>query len=846
MASSHTGGAGGLYNLPTRGRSAARAVWAGLFIGFAGIVLSIWLGTEFAAWRLAFQPALSVPYRLGTSVWPTHLFGWIYLPWAGFFWNFNWATTEAARPAFTGAEAIWIIGSFLAVFAAAIYVYIDRGGEDVDLDIHGSAHFATDAEVEATGLIGKGHGVYIGAYTDTKTGKTKYLRHDGPEHILAFAPTRCLDGDTRVILIDGSTLPIREMAERHAATGEQFDVLAYDIDGGTLARSRAHGAFESGTKKCVEILLANGKRVVADEHHPMLLFSGEWKPAGKLHLGDSLMPVGEGSRLVAATMLAQDSGVATLAAPTVRLSVEDVASATVILVKPVGARLTYDLTCDPHANFALDAGVIVHNSGKGVGLVLPTLLSWPHSVLVHDIKGENYALSAGWRALPRSEGGAGTIPILFDPTNSTFTDNGPSARFNPLEEIRLRTGDEIKDVQNIATMIVDPDGKGLNDHWAKTGFSLLVGTILHVLYSEKDKTLRGVAAFLSNPGFTTVDQIFECMMNEEHDKTDEMGWKTPEGRPTTTHPVIAQSAKDMLNKSANEKSGVLSTAMSFLTLYRDPIVAGNTEVSDFKISDLMNCDQPVSLYLVVPPSDKDRLKPLVRLIINQTVRTLTEKMSFKDGRSQADYKHRLLLLIDELPALGKLDILQESLAFIAGYGLKAYLITQDLTQLHQAYTKDESIISNCHVRIAFAPNKVETAKLLSEMAGTMTVHNTNRSFSGSRLKPTLASVNVSDSYTSRPLLTPDEAMRLSPDEGLVFLAGHAPIKGPKIKYYADPVFDKRSKIPPPPTGRTRGIETVSGESGGDLPARPSPSNPSADRDLALPGRARAQTPDVSI
>jgi type IV secretion system protein VirD4 len=127
-------------------------------------------------------------------------------------------------------------------------------------------------------------------------------------------------------------------------------------------------------------------------------------------------------------------------------------------------------------------------SGKGVGLVIPTLLSWPHSVLVNDIKGENWELTAGWR-----DRELGSHCLKFDPTSN----DGTSTRFNPLEEVRIGTDDEVRDVQNIATIIIDPDGKGLNDHWAKTGLILLVGTILHVLYAEPDKTLRGVAGVLS-------------------------------------------------------------------------------------------------------------------------------------------------------------------------------------------------------------------------------------------------------------------------------------------------------------------------------------------------------------
>ncbi|HQT43942.1 MAG TPA: type IV secretory system conjugative DNA transfer family protein, partial [Halothiobacillus sp.] len=359
------------------------------------------------------------------------------------------------------------------------------------------------------------------------------------------------------------------------------------------------------------------------------------------------------------------------------------------------------------------------------------------------------------------------------------------------------------------------DGKGMTDHWAKTGHALLVGTVLHVMYSEDDKTLRGVAQFLSNPS-RTLDETLAEMMNSNH-----LG--------DQPHPVVAASARDMMNKSENERSGVLSTAMSFLTLYRDPIVASNTDKSDFSVADLMNAEQPVSLYLVVPPSDKDRLKPLIRLMINQIIRNLTESMEFKDGRSVAGYKHRLLLMIDEFPSLGRLDIFQEALAFIAGYGMKAYLITQDLSQLYAAYGKDESIMSNCHIRIAYAPNKIETAELIS----------------------------TSIQEVQRPLLTPDEALRLpgpqkdgqgnimEAGDMLIFVAGKAPIYGKQILYFKDPLFLARAKFAAPnaiqaaPTGKVLISPPVVSTSEA-VTEQPNPPQPTS-QSVAPPPMGKGQT-----
>ena len=428
-------------------------------------------------------------------------------------------------------------------------------------------------------------------------------------------------------------------------------------------------------------------------------------------------------------------------------------------------------------------------SGKGVGLVVPTLLAWEESAVILDIKGENWALTAGWR-----QAHANNHCLRFEPAASSG-----SVKFNPLAEIRLETEHEVADVQNIAMMIVDPDGKGLNDHWAKTGYSLIVGTALHCLYVEKKTrrvaTILDIANCLADPA-SPIETTLQTMLTTDH-------------LPSGTHPVVAACAREMLNKSENELSGVVSTAMSFLSLYRDPIVAKNTAFSEFRISDLMNAEKPVSIYLVVSPTDISRMRPLLRLILNQIVRGLTRKMEFKKGRPVKGYKHRLLLMLDEFPALGRLDIFQEALAYIAGYGLKAFLITQDLSQLYAAYGKEESIISNCHIRVAYAPNKQETQELLSKMLGPTTIY--KKSVSKSAKPGLFQTPQYSESWqeVQRPLMTPQECGSLpAADKNangeitmagdmLIFMAGYNAIYGKQILFFQDEVFSARAALDPP-------------------------------------------------
>ncbi|MFN0190548.1 MAG: conjugal transfer protein TraG [Aestuariivirga sp.] len=408
-------------------------------------------------------------------------------------------------------------------------------------------------------------------------------------------------------------------------------------------------------------------------------------------------------------------------------------------------------------------------SGKGVGLVIPTLLTWPHSAVIHDIKGENWQLTAGFRS-------GFSHCLLFNPADPR------SARYNPLLDVRKGEW-EVRDVQNIADILVDPEGAlERRNHWEKTSHALLVGVILHVLYAEPEKTLARVASFLSDPS-RSIERTLKVMMATNHLGTEEK---------PQVHPVVASVARELLNKSENERSGVLSTAMSFLGLYRDPVIARNTGGCDWRIADLIEAKRPISLYLVVPPADLSRTKPLVRLILNQIGRRLTETLEGQKGSP----RRKLLLMLDEFPALGRLDFFETALAFMAGYGIRAYLIAQSLNQIVKAYGENNAILDNAHVRIAFAANDERTARRISDSLGTATELRAQKNYAGHRMAPWLAHVMVSRQETARPLLTPGEVMQLPSDEAIVMVSGLQPIRAKKLRYFEDANFAKRL-LPPP-------------------------------------------------
>jgi type IV secretory pathway TraG/TraD family ATPase VirD4 len=463
-------------------------------------------------------------------------------------------------------------------------------------------------------------------------------------------------------------------------------------------------------------------------------------------------------------------------------------------------------------------------SGKGVCVIIPTCLTWKHSIFVTDVKGENWHYTAGYRKNVLHQ-----KVIKFEP----MCNDGSSAKWNPLAEINFRASDEFSDIQNIVTMIVDPEGKGQLDYWATTGSALLIGTIIHLLYSHYQEhralpTMTNIATFLSSPehpideqlnmmktyphitaqeflsennilqkiygeyitDFSPYNETLKCDVHCLNDlkeiiKVRNVDFKSEPFNLLLAHPKVAECAAEMSNKAPNEQSGVLSTAKSFLNLYQNPVIAKNTSISEFRIDDLLDPKQEISFFLVIPPRDLGTLKPLCRLLINSVLRTLIKKMEFDEDKTQK--KQRLLLMLDEFPQFGRLDTMEMALSVCAGYGIKVCVVSQDVNQLNKAYTKDNSIASNCHVHVYFTPNlDNNTAPAISKMLGKQTILTQSRSDQGGIFKG-----SISTSSTARDLMTPDEVSKMDKEKELVFVAGNKPILGKKLRYYKQKFFTKR-------------------------------------------------------
>lgn len=397
-------------------------------------------------------------------------------------------------------------------------------------------------------------------------------------------------------------------------------------------------------------------------------------------------------------------------------------------------------------------------SGKGVGLVVPTLLTWTESVVVLDVKRENWEITAAWRNLF-------SHTICFDPTSPD------TARFNPLEEVR-RGPEEVRDVRNIVEILCDPDGDAQDkeDFWTASAKDLLTGTILHVLYAEEDKSLAGVLRFLRHPEHSLEEKL-QIMLETDH-------------KGGSPHRTVAQVARSLLDAPEKTRGGIVKTAERFLSLFDDPVLAAATRESDFTLDQLQNADSPVSLYLAVPPSDMQRLRPILRLLLIQMGSALTEELDAEDRN------HRLLLLLDEFPTLGGMDWFESALAYFAGYDIRAYLIAQDLNQIEKAYGRNNAILGNCHLRVAFAPNDDKTASRISDLLGETTARKESKSLSGDRSDFMMERHSKNESLFQRNLLTPGDVMQLPDEEEILMVAGEYPIRARKVRYYQNPHFKR--------------------------------------------------------
>lgn len=389
-------------------------------------------------------------------------------------------------------------------------------------------------------------------------------------------------------------------------------------------------------------------------------------------------------------------------------------------------------------------------SGKGVGFVIPNLLFWEESCVVHDIKLENHELTSGWRA---SLGQKCYVWSPADPDGNTHC-------YNPIDWISTKPGQMVDDVQKLASLILPKQ-----EFWENEARSLFLGIVLYLLADpSKVKSFGEVVRTLRSD-----DVVYNLAV-----ALDTVG--------KHIHPAGYMNLAAWLQKPDKERGSVVSTLNSSVELWANPLIDTATATSDFNVQ--LFKKEKTTVYVGLTPDNLKRLQPLMQIFYQQSTEFLSRKIPGKDE------PYGVMFLLDEFPTLGKMDSFMTGIAYFRGYHVRLFLIIQDTQQLKGIYEESgmNSFLSNSTFRITFAANNMDTANLISQLCGNKTV--TQESYTKPKLLDlTPKSVNISE--VQRALLLPQEVITLPKNEQILLIESFPPIKSLKIKYFEDKFFTKR-------------------------------------------------------
>jgi type IV secretion system protein VirD4 len=447
----------------------------------------------------------------------------------------------------------------------------------------------------------------------------------------------------------------------------------------------------------------------------------------------------------------------------------------IILGRHGRAFMTAGLKNHPHVMLAAPTG-----SGKGVGVVIPNLLNWDHSVIVLDIKRENWELTAGFRKAH------GHDVYLFDPASP----ERKTHRWNPLFYISADPALRVDDIQKIGNILF-PDIAGSDPIWTASCRSLFLGLVLYLVESEDRPCTLGQVA---REAYAGNDMRFSSIIEA----------RRREGRPLSE--ACASALGDYMETAEATRTSIRKTFTSRFELFLNPIVDAATAGNDFDLRSLRKTR--ISIYLGITPDNLSRMAPLLNLFFQQVVDLNTRELPERNP----ELGRQCLLILDEFRALGKLPLIVEAIAFLRGYGLRLLPIFQSPSQVREVYGEDaaRAFFQNHAVRISYTPADMDVATEISKELGNVGVKAS--SVSRSQTMGSKGSRSVSDSEQARALLLPQEVKDIGEDEELVFARGCHPVRASKIRWYNDPMFRGRVQDPPlvPIADRARSVpaETV--------------------------------------
>lgn len=415
-------------------------------------------------------------------------------------------------------------------------------------------------------------------------------------------------------------------------------------------------------------------------------------------------------------------------------------------------------------------------SGKGVSIVIPNLLTYPDSIVVLDIKMENWLLTAGFRAKYQDV-------FLFAPKS----EDGRSHRYNPLDYIDRDDTKRMADVQNIANIFYPADDPK-DAFWQNQAQRIFTGLVLYMMEKPNRPCSMAELIKLTTPTSMPLHEWIPTIINERKNTPIVINNETGETRVKELSVECIEAMMAYVNvDSDNTRSSILATLMSPLNVFTDPSVATATSHSDFRLDDVRK--KKMTIYVGIQPNELSRFSKLLNVFFSQLININTRVLPEHDER----LKYQCLVLLDEFTSLGRVDIIQKSIAYIAGYNVRLMPIFQSVSQVEDAYGKDgaNAILSNIACQVEFTPTTIEQAEHLSKRLGTQTVK--SKSISRNRGKGGGGSVSTSDQ--SRALMLPQELKEMDAEKEIIFFTRRTlPIFCDKAFYYTSPdVFGKRMK-----------------------------------------------------
>lgn len=411
-------------------------------------------------------------------------------------------------------------------------------------------------------------------------------------------------------------------------------------------------------------------------------------------------------------------------------------------------------------------------SGKGVGIIMPTLFSWKESVIIVDPKGESYEITGGYRS-QFSE------VFYFNPTDKT----GRSCHINVLDYIP-RTSEAVAAIGNMCLMI-HPDQSKDNPYWDKVPRMMLEMLIGYVLLKGEEKSLPEAAGILYSG--KAYKEIFAGIIASFSDES-----LAPDDPMYEVQKTVLTNAQTFLQMASGQDSEQIvthiTTVLDDLRVYSS--ASSLLSSSDFSLEDIADGERPISLYLCVPVKELDRIMPMFKLIYSLILKSLL-------GTEQK-HGHKLLLVLDEFSQFRKFEIIAEQIPFVRSFGIRIMAFVQSISQLQEYYGQDGSkaLLDNFQLKVYLRAASNETGDYFERLLGKRTQVKKSVSFSKNRKTGIgVDGTNESTSEVGRSLLTSNEILNLPSYDELIFRPGIYPYRAKKVQYFDDPRFKDKQRLP---------------------------------------------------